>query len=212
VAETREELRLIEHRDGPLRDFLQSIGAWEPSWSPPGPDAIAYLEGPLTSLADWLIAHGNYFTPDDIQRLADRSRQGAGHRSVIFCPRTHAYFGHTRHPYSQMLAAGLTVCLGTDSLASTPSLSILDEMRFLHRRDPSMATATILHMATLSGAAALRRESVCGSLTVGKLPDLAVVRLPDRDEHDPHRLVLDSDLPVITTIVGGRVVFQLRGN
>jgi cytosine/adenosine deaminase-related metal-dependent hydrolase len=109
-----------------------------------------------------------------------------------------------------MLAAGLTVCLGTDSLASTPSLSILDEMRFLHRRDESLPTATILQMATLAGATALGRESVCGSLTAGKFADLAVVRLADRDDEDPHRLLLQSDQPVTRSMIGGRIVFQMR--
>jgi cytosine/adenosine deaminase-related metal-dependent hydrolase len=109
-----------------------------------------------------------------------------------------------------MLAAGLAVCLGTDSLASTASLSILDEMRFLHRRDPSLPTTTILYMATLAGATALRRESNCGSLTPGKFADLAVVRLPDRDDSDSLRLLLQSDEPVIRTMIGGRIVFQMR--
>ena len=130
--------------------------------------------------------------------------------AIAFCPRTHAYFAHSRHPYRQMLDAGLVVCLGTDSLASTPTLSMLDEMRFLHGRDPSLPGATLLHMATLAGAWALRREDQCGSLTPGKFADLAVVRLPDRDEADPHNLLLESDQPVIKTMIAGRFVFQVR--
>ena len=210
LAETKEELRIIQHGDGPLRDFLQSLGAWEPSWSPPGDDPASYVEGPLTSQADWVIAHGDYFTDEEIARLAQPATGDGPRRSVVYCPRTHAYFGHSRHPYAKMLAAGLTVCLGTDSLASNPSLSILDEMRFLHRRDGSLPGSTILNLATLAGAWALRREASCGSLTPGKLADLAVVRLPDRDDADPHRLLLESDLPVIRTMIGGRFVFHLR--
>ena len=130
--------------------------------------------------------------------------------AVAFCPRTHAYFAHPKHPYRALLEAGVTVCLGTDSLASTPTLGILDEMRFLHGRDPSLPGATLLHMATLAGAHALRREDVCGSLAPGEFADLAVIRLPDRDDEDPHRLLLESDGPVIRTMIGGRSAFEMK--
>jgi cytosine/adenosine deaminase-related metal-dependent hydrolase len=58
--------------------------------------------------------------------------------AVAYCPRTHARFGHAPHPFRAMLRRGVVVCLGTDSLASAPSLSLLDEIRFLHRADGSL--------------------------------------------------------------------------
>ncbi len=79
--------------------------------------------------------------------------------AIAFCPRTHARFGHAPHPYRAMLERGVVVCLGTDSLASTPTLSVLDEMRFLHRRDASLNGPLLLTMGTLFGAwAAPRRD------------------------------------------------------
>ncbi|MBI3463421.1 MAG: amidohydrolase family protein [Planctomycetes bacterium] len=208
LAETREELRLLEHRDGPLRRFLASLGAWDDNWNPVGASPLDYLTGTMTRHSDWLIAHGNYLTEDEIAMLAARPGSDSARRVVVYCPRTHNYFGHTRHPYPRMLEAGLTVCLGTDSLASVPTLSILDEMRFLHRRDDRLPGHVLLHMATLAGAFGLRREQHCGSLTPGKYADLAVVALPDRDEADPHRLLLQSDLPVTKTMINGRFVFH----
>lgn len=210
LAETTDELRLLESRSGPLRDFLMGIGAWSDAWNPVGPHPIEYLEGEISRQADWVIAHGNYLDDAAIERLASRAQGGSPRRAVVYCPRTHFYFAHPRHPYAKMLKAGVTVCLGTDSLASTPTLSVLDEMRFLHRRDDQLPGATVLAMATLAGARALGRDDCCGSLTPGKFADLAVVRLPDRDDPDPHRLLLDSDLPVANTMVNGRIVFQLR--
>ena len=61
-------------------------------------------------------------------------------------------------------------------------------------------------MATLFGAWALRSDHVAGSLKPGKSADLAVVALPDRDEPDPHRLLLESDRPVVATMFGGEFV------
>jgi cytosine/adenosine deaminase-related metal-dependent hydrolase len=105
-----------------------------------------------------------------------------------------------------MLQRGVVVCLGTDSLASSPTLGILDEIRFLHRRDPSLGGSLLLTMATLFGAWALRCETIAGSLKAGKSADLAVIALPDRDEGDPHSLLLESDGPVVATLFEGQRV------
>jgi predicted amidohydrolase YtcJ len=85
-------------------------------------------------------------------------------------------------------------------------LSVLDEVRFLHRRDPSLGGPLLLTMATLFGAWALRAETTTGSLRAGKSADLAVIALPDRDASDPHELLLESDLPVVATVFEGDFV------
>ena len=85
--------------------------------------------------ADWIIAHGTYLEPDDYWQLRPEAAPD-GHRvAIAFCPRTHARFGHAAHPYRALLERGAIVCLGTDSLASSDNLSVLDELRFLHGRD-----------------------------------------------------------------------------
>jgi cytosine/adenosine deaminase-related metal-dependent hydrolase len=105
-----------------------------------------------------------------------------------------------------MLERGVIVCLGTDSLASSPSLSVLDELRFLHRRDPSLSGELLLTMATLFGAWALRAETTTGSLRPGKSADLAIIPLPDEDSADPYRLILETDEPVLATVFEGDFV------
>jgi cytosine/adenosine deaminase-related metal-dependent hydrolase len=210
LAETTDELRLLRQRDGPLHEFLRSIAAWTDTWQAAGTSPLNYIDGAVTGQAHWIIAHANYLTADEIARLGAHSHGSGGSIAVVYCPRTHAYFGHRNHPYREMLAAGLVVCLGTDSLASTSTLSILDEMRYLRRRDAALDPAKILEMGTLAGARALGREHDCGSLTPGKFADIAVVRLPERQANDPYDLLFKSSEPVIRTMIGGRFVFQRR--
>jgi cytosine/adenosine deaminase-related metal-dependent hydrolase len=112
--------------------------------------------------------------------------------SVVYCPRTHAYFGHDPYPLPSLLAAGVTVALGTDSRASSPDLNFWAELRYMHRHFGDVAPADVLRMGTLNGAIALGWEADFGSLTPGKRARLAVVPLPDRDDRDPHRLVFES--------------------
>src|SRR5205823_10181172 len=98
-----------------------------------------------------LVIHGNYLAADEIQLLA-------AHRdcmSVVYCPRTHAYFGHEHYPLSQMLAAGVRVAVGTDSRASNPDLRLLAELRYIARHHPAIPRDVILRQGTLAGAEAL---------------------------------------------------------
>jgi cytosine/adenosine deaminase-related metal-dependent hydrolase len=206
LAEMPEELRLLTHRDGPLRSFLEELGAWDKDWEPIGPRPADYVRRGELRNADWLIAHGTYLDPDDFWQLRPEAAPDGRRVAVAFCPRTHARFGHAPHPYRALLERGAIVCLGTDSLASAPSLSILDELRFLHRRDESLSGELLLTMATLFGAWALRAETTTGSLKIGKSADLAIIELPQRDEEDPFALVLESNLPVLGTVFEGDFV------
>ncbi|MFO0911017.1 MAG: amidohydrolase family protein [Isosphaeraceae bacterium] len=206
LAELPEEIELLRDRSGRLRGFLEEIGAWDDDWDPIGPSPADYIRRGELRNADWIVAHGTYLVPSEFWQLRPEAAPGQHRVAVAFCPRTHARFGHAPHPYRAMLEKGVVVCLGTDSLASSPSLSVLDEVRFLHRSDPSLGGPLLLTMATLFGAWALRAETTTGSLKPGKSADLAIVGLPDRDAADPHTLILDSDTPVVATMFEGDFV------
>jgi cytosine/adenosine deaminase-related metal-dependent hydrolase len=206
-----EELELLAHRGGRLRQFLEELDAWDDEWEPIGPRPSDYIRRGDLRQADWIVAHGNYLEPSDFWQLRPEAAPGDQRVAVAYCPRTHARFGHAPHPFRTMLERGVVVCLGTDSRASTPSLSILDEIRFLRQRDPGLSGQLLLTMATLFGAWALRADTVAGSLRPGKSADLAIVALPDRDEADPYSLILDTDLPVVATAFEGRFLMGPDG-
>ena len=174
LAEMPEEVELLGSRRGRLREFLEDLGAWDDDWEPIGTRPADYIRKGELRQADWLVAHANYFGPDEFWQLHPRAAPDGQRVAVAYCPRTHARFGHAPHPYRAMLERGIVVGLGTDSLASSPTLGILDEMRFLHRVDGSASGELLLTMATLFGAWALRSEAFTGSLKPGKSADLAV--------------------------------------
>jgi cytosine/adenosine deaminase-related metal-dependent hydrolase len=207
LAELPAELELLRSRRGPLRSFLEDLGAWDPDWEPLGDRPADYLRrGPLRG-SDWLVAHGTYFSEDDFWQFRPAAATGGQRVAIVYCPRTHARFGHARHPFRELLARDAVVAIGTDSLASTPTLSVLDELRFLAREAaPEVGGRLLLTMGTLLGAWGLRLDDEIGSLVPGKAADLAVVDLPDRDDADAYRLLFDSDRPVRATMIAGRFV------
>jgi cytosine/adenosine deaminase-related metal-dependent hydrolase len=180
LAETRDELDLIERRTGPFVEFLTALGVWHP-------DGLVQSVGQLVELfADAgpvLFIHCNYLDP---------ATPMPPNATIVYCPRTHAAFGHPPHPFREFLRRGVRVALGTDSLASNPDLDILAEARFVHRHYPDVPAAKVLRTITLSGAEALGWETETGSLTPGKSADLVLLPLPDADRIDPCALVLQS--------------------
>ena len=194
LAESREELALIEHHGGAFRDFLGQLGAWTPELCPTELRPLDYLHQ-LALAHRALVIHGNYLDDEEIGFVASR----ADRMAVVYCPRTHAYFQHDAYPLEKMLASGALVALGTDSRASSPDLSVLAEMRLAARLHPAVGRDTILAMGTSCGAAALGQGHVFGTIEPGGQADLVAVSLPDRVAGDPHELLLASDEPVVAT-------------
>ena len=203
VAETREELEFLESGTGAFVHFLGSLGAMPAGWAPPKLDPIPYLEVLGVLQQSPILVHCNYL---DAHAMAVIQRT---HSSVAFCPRSHAYFGHENHPVRQCLDLGVNVALGTDSLASNTSLSMLDEMRFLSRARKDLKCEEIFRMATLNGATALNLGRVLGRVRRGYWADLTVLRLPE--EAGGRNLlaqILEGAGECVATIVKGEIVWQ----
>ncbi|MCE9547240.1 MAG: amidohydrolase family protein [Planctomycetia bacterium] len=203
LAESRDELELLDIQAGGLVDTIRGLGAWDATAFRPGMKPRDYLE--LLATADRaLVIHGNYLDAEDRAFLA----QHAARVAVVYCPRTHSYFGHAPYPLAELLAAGASVALGTDGRGSNPDLSLLAEMRHVAAHHSAVEPAAVLRMGTLAGAEALGHANRYGSLTPGKEANLAVVPLPNRDAAvDPHELIFDSELGVTMTIYRGQIVF-----
>jgi cytosine/adenosine deaminase-related metal-dependent hydrolase len=86
----------------------------------------------------------------------------------------------------ELLAAGVNVALGTDSLASADSLDVLDDARALRREFPSLPAASVVRAATLGGARALGLAEL-GAIAPGRRAALAFApaagTLADPEEH-----------------------------
>jgi aminodeoxyfutalosine deaminase len=202
LAETREEAEFCEKGTGPLRELIDSLGVLPRDWAPSGLTPTEQVESCGVFGRSILVAHANYVSDDDIGILR-RSRS-----AVVYCPRSHAYFGHDEHPFRRLMEAGVTVALGTDSLASSPSLSILDEMRFLREQMPDLSNETILELGTLAGAAALRSERRLGSIEPGKRADLVALRLGADPDDDPHDALWHPATETVLSLCDGSIAYD----
>ncbi len=125
---------------------------------------------------DVVLVHMVWLDDDDIRMLAETGTH------VSHSPSSNSKLASRVCPVPRLLAAGVNVALGCDGGPSNNTYDLLAEMKLaalVHKAvslDPTVVLAeTVLEMATINGARALRWEHEIGSLEVGKKADLVVV-------------------------------------
>jgi len=196
VAETLSEIAEVKKRygKGPI-DHLHSLGIL-------GPHLIA--------------DHCVHLNERDIERIAEHGVKAVDN------PESNMKLASGISPVPEMLAAGVTVGLGTDGCASNNNLDLFGEMDMaakshkIKNLDPTVMNAlTVARMATIEGAKVLGIDTVTGSLEVGKKADVIVLDM-DKPHLTPmynpfsHLVYTVSGHDVRHTIINGSVVMENR--
>ena len=130
--------------------------------------------------------------------------------AVAHCPVSNARHGHRAAPLRALLAAGIRVGLGTDSVASVGRLDLMAEARAA-RELAGLSADEALALATLDGARAIGLDAEIGSLRAGKWGDVTAIAPPNRclsPDSDPTGQVLASAPgDIMLTALAGRLVY-----
>lgn len=170
LAETRAELDLLATQTGDFVQLLSDFGVWSrESFLPP--ISMEQILDSLAAAPRSLLIHGNYLTTAQLDSLA-RSRESM---SIVFCPRTHAYFQHDNYPLPAMRERGINVALGTDSCASSPNLDLWQDVKLVAESFPELSLPELVQMATANGAAALGLTDRHGVLTAGRPAAISLI-------------------------------------
>lgn len=194
LAESPEESRFLASGDGAWAEFLVRRGLGDVPFAPPGTSPVRYADD-LGLLHPGLVAaHGVQVDAADREILA---RRGV---FVVLCPRSNRNLGAGTADVPALLAAGVRLCLGTDSLASVDTLDVLDDAVFLARQFPGLDPAALVRMATAGGAEALGLEDL-GTLAPGQTAALAFAAAgtPPRD---PYAHLLSGEARLRTVEIG----------
>ena len=187
LAECAAEIEFLREGTGELADALRALGVPvdRRSHSP----VHLLMELADSDVARPLLVHGVELDASDVSFIAESGCP------VVHCPASNARRGHGIAPVAELLAAGVTVGLGTDAVADGERMDVLDQARLavlLQRartgRAEAIGAAQALELATLGGARALGLDDRVGSLEVGKDADLAAFPLASSriaPTHDP---------------------------
>ena len=170
LAESPTETRFLAGGDAEWSAFLKSRGT-DVAFTPPGQSPVRYLEAAGALRPGLVAAHCIHADAGDRALLATH-----GVHAVI-CPRSNAALGSGTADVPALLADGVRLALGTDSLASVETLDLLADAAFLQRTFPDLPPAAIVRMATLGGAEALGFEDL-GALAPGRRARMAWAPAP----------------------------------
>ena len=208
LAESEAEIRFLREGEGPFADGLRARGipVVRRSHSP-----VHLLVELGVVLARPLLIHCVQVDETDIAFIAENACP------VAHCPTSNAMLGHGIAPLREMLDAGVTVGLGSDSLASNDRLDILAEGRLAMllqgarlKRPDALTGAEAVSLATIGGARALGLDSRIGTLEPGKEADLVAFSLagagPSASDGPWDAVLAAAAPPVLVTVAGRELV------
>jgi cytosine/adenosine deaminase-related metal-dependent hydrolase len=184
------------------------------SWLSPHTSTIRYFHDLGVLRAGPLFAHCVTVSEEDIDLLVE---SGSG---IAHCPKSNAKFGHGYAPFEQFLDKGVTVGLGSDSVASNNACDMLEEGRFaalVARNRPGserfVTARETLRAVTLGGAKAMGLGDRIGTLEPGKQADIIAISLADVAQQPVHdvetTLVFASNArDVRMTMVAGEEIYR----
>ncbi len=172
LAESADEVEFLRTGEGAFRSLLEELGVWDPAWEVPRCDPVEYLRGLGYLEAGLLAVHAVHLTDDGLEALREAGAV------VVTCPRSNEWVGAGPPRLSHFYAAGVPVAVGTDSLASAPSLNLFDELAEMRRIAPEVAAASLLESATRVGARALGLGEDFGTIGPGKVATCVSVAIP----------------------------------
>ncbi|MEZ5406104.1 MAG: amidohydrolase family protein [Verrucomicrobiia bacterium] len=196
VNESYEENEMFLSRSGKLYDFLKKLDRDMSDCQ--GKDALTHLLEKNLLPQGALLTHCNYLTTSTFEKIKKINA------AIVHCPETHAYFNRKPFPYNDFHQHHIPVVLGSDSLASTSTLSLLANLQQFHRTQPKLSYKTLLRMVTLDAANALQQTDQLGCLKPGAFAD--VIAIPFSSQNDPYETMVSYTKKVPFVISAGKIL------
>ena len=157
MQETEEENQLLENNKGIFFNWLNGMNATSSIWKNrnKSTDILQELGGKKV-----LLVHNTFAKKEDISD-----------NYYCTCPKANLYIENDLPDYSIFDTDKL--CVGTDSLASNDSLSLLDELVII-QSNSNFDLNTLLKIACKNGAKALGFEQL-GTFEKGKIPGVNLI-------------------------------------
>lgn len=159
----------LYHGRGSLHEWYQRMG-WECDFlkyeSPAG-----RVAGCIDRKCRVLLVHNTRATAEDIATVESHTKNG----TWVLCPESNRFISNDRPPVELLRKSGVAIAVGTDSLASARSLSMIENLRLLGNHP----LKELLTWATLNGAKALGIDAMKGAIEIGKRPGLVVIEGAD---------------------------------
>ena len=179
LAEDPAERTFVSEARGGFADLVKRMGTR-------AEDVVPRARSPVALVAPHLRPHhlAVHCVDLDDEDVALLKASGA---TVVLCPRSNAYIGCGTPRLDALLAAGVPLAIGTDSLASAPSLSPLADAAALRRAFRGVPASRIVPL--LWNGPAVGAPHV-GALVPGRAPGVLAVPAGSTLVDEPYELLL----------------------
>ncbi len=181
LAEHAAERAFLRDGGGPLAAFFRARNLT--AFEPPRLDPIGAARALGLLRPNMAVVHLADARPEELDGLAETGV------TAVLCPRSNLMIETRLPPLLALRARGVPIALGTDSLASSPSLDPLAEARALLDRTPEVPASFLIAAATSGGARAIGWPGL-GRLVAGSSPGLLHIAGSVPTELDPSLWVL----------------------
>ncbi|MBL4735034.1 MAG: amidohydrolase family protein [Flavobacteriales bacterium] len=156
---------------GPIKEFYSDLGNELDFFETTGTNSMEAVVQALGGEVPLLLVHNTYTEAVDI---VNSVRYNSA-ISFCLCPNANMYIEQKLPDINLLSTGGHLIVLGTDSLASNRSLSILDEMKTIALSDSGITLSTLITWATYNGAKFLGFDDKLGTFDKGKQPGINLI-------------------------------------
>lgn len=171
LLESDDESQLYQHH-GSLWQWYERMG-WRCDFLEYGSPAKRIVES-VPRNKSILLVHATRATKSDVAMIENHTP----YATWVVCPESNRYISNLKPDIAMLRDAGVKIAIGTDSLASARTLSMVENLRQLSDIC-NVTLEELLTWATYNGAMALGIESHKGSIEIGKRPGLVVIEGAD---------------------------------
>src|SRR5690606_16623329 len=170
--ESEEENKLFRYKSGEFLKFYEKMGIDVGCFKAQARNSIQSYLNFLPASNHTILVHNTYTSIKDLDFINRMARKV----TLCLCPKANLYIEDTLPKVQLFLNQKFDIALGTDSLASNDTLSILEELKTLHKANKELTFLETIKWATINGAKALGLDNEIGSLEVGKKPGLVLLK------------------------------------
>lgn len=169
--ESEDENKFYRYRLGGFIDLYEHFGIDISFFKSQARNSLQSVLPLLTNKQDILFVHNTCTNLKDIYFIKRFDRKV----HFCFCPGANLYIEKKLPKIDLFIDQGFNLTLGTDSLASNTKLCILNEMRLIQQKFPTVSTEKLIEWGTLNGAKYLGISDEKGTIEEGKTPGLNLI-------------------------------------
>ena len=172
--ETLAEDELFKNGTGKFIELYEKMNMPNTSFQPTKLSSVQSYFSNLATAKNIVLVHNTFTNIDDIHFVQQAAIANNQTPYFCICVNANSYIENTLPNIELFRKNNVHITLGTDSLASNTSLSIIEEIKTIQQNFPAIPLAEILQWATLNGAKALEMDAHLGSFETGKKPGIVV--------------------------------------